>query len=197
MTKDQLYSELNYVDATRECRTKYADIVSNDLQLLKPLMNIIFMVGDKLSTRAAWVFEFVVTKDIDLMAPYLEDFVSNISKLQLDSSVRPMAKVTEMIITNYYSNLNSKIRENLTHRQREQIVEACFDWMIRDEKVAVKVYSMSSLYLLGTEFDWIHDELKTILQQDYNQQTAAFKARARHVLKKLGIVTATYRPKNN
>ena len=34
--------------------------------------------------------------------------------------------------------------------------------MINDEKVAVKAYSMATLYYLGTEFDWIHEELKLL-----------------------------------
>ena len=44
---------------------------------------------------------------------------------------------------------------------------------------------MSSLYFLGTEFDWIHPELKIIIEQDYNSQSAGFKARSRHVLEKM------------
>ena len=57
--------------------------------------------------------------------------------------------------------------------------------MINDEKVAPKAYSMISLYLLGTEFDWVHPELITILERDFHTQSAAFKARARHILKKI------------
>ena len=68
---------------------------------------------------------------------------------------------------------------------REKITEACFDWMINEEKVAPKAYGMNALYLLGLEFDWIHPELQIILERDFSLQSAAFKARARHILKKL------------
>jgi len=44
---------------------------------------------------------------------------------------------------------------------------------------------MNSLYFLGTEFDWIHPELKTIIERDYSSQSAGFKARARHILIKI------------
>ena len=57
--------------------------------------------------------------------------------------------------------------------------------MITDQKVAAKAYSMNTLYLLGKDFDWIHPELKRILEDNFHSGSAAFKARARHLLKKL------------
>jgi hypothetical protein len=57
--------------------------------------------------------------------------------------------------------------------------------MISDQKVAVKAYSMRSLYLLGSEFDWIHEELILILERDFASQSAGFKARARDLIKRM------------
>ena len=44
---------------------------------------------------------------------------------------------------------------------------------------------MTTLYLFGKEFDWIHPELAIILERDFYNESAAFKARARHILKKI------------
>ena len=44
---------------------------------------------------------------------------------------------------------------------------------------------MNSLYLLGFEFDWIHKELANILERDFNMQSSGFKARAKHILKRI------------
>jgi len=44
---------------------------------------------------------------------------------------------------------------------------------------------MPCLYLLGNEFRWIHPELKILLLKDFPTQQPAFKARAKHILKKL------------
>ena len=57
--------------------------------------------------------------------------------------------------------------------------------MITDQKIAPKAYSMNSLFLLGKEFDWIHPELALILERDLHMQSSGFKARARHILKKI------------
>ena len=68
---------------------------------------------------------------------------------------------------------------------QERIIETCFDYMINDEKVAPKAYGMVALFLFGKHFDWVHPELKIILDRDYPKQSPAFKARARQILKKI------------
>jgi hypothetical protein len=68
---------------------------------------------------------------------------------------------------------------------REKIIEACFDWMINDEKIAPKAYAMNTLFLLGRDYDWIHPELVMILERDYQMQSSGFKARARRILKQI------------
>ena len=185
MTKDQLYKELNYVSATRVCRSKYANMVIDQKELIKPILEIVFMVDDKLSSRAAWVFEFACKDDITIILPHLDYFTSNISRLKLDSTTRPCAKIIEILIELYYKKQDPIIKEALNKVHREAIVESCFDWMIRNEKIAVKAYSMNALYYLGTEFSWIYPELKNILQKDYPHQSSGYKARARHILAKI------------
>jgi len=185
LTKDQLYKELNYVNHSREKRMKYANLMIENTDLVDPLLEILFNVDDKISPRAAWVFEFMCSNTLETIIPYLDVFTKNISKVHLDSAVRPVAKVCELITKAYYGKHNSKIKQSLTLDHKERIIEACFDWMINDEKIAPKAYSMNSLYLLGTEFDWIHPELAIILERDFKMQSSGFKARARHILKKI------------
>ena len=44
---------------------------------------------------------------------------------------------------------------------------------------------MSALFLLGSDYDWIHPELAIILERDFQTQSIAFKARTRRILKKI------------
>ena len=185
MTKDQLYKELNYVNHSREKRLFYANLVIDNPELIPPLLDILFTVDDKISCRAAWVFEFMCGEKLEAIIPYLDTFTENISKVHLDPAVRPVAKVCEYLIKDYYSKTNNKIKAHLTQTHKEKIVEACFDWMINDEKIAPKAYAMNSLFLLGNDIDWIHPELVIILKRDYQMQSSGFKARARHILKKI------------
>ncbi|WP_191858966.1 adenylosuccinate lyase [Hanstruepera ponticola] len=185
MTTKQLYDELNYVNHSREKRLHYANLVIDNPDLIPKLLDILFMVDDKISCRAAWVFEFMCGENLEAAIPYLDDFTKNVSKVHLDSAVRPVAKVCEYLVKAYYSKNDNNIKTALLPQHKERIIEACFDYMINDEKIAPKAYAMNSLYLLGQDYDWIHPELALILERDYQMQSSGFKARAKHILKKI------------
>ena len=185
MTKAELHEELNYVNHSRDMRLKYANLVIDNPELIAPLLDILFDVDDKISCRAAWVFEFMCGENLEAIIPHLDTFTNNISKVHLDPAVRPIAKICEYLTKAHYSKSENLIKKELSETHKGRIVEACFDWMINDEKIAPKAYSMNSLYLLGTEYDWIHPELAIILERDYEMQSSGFKARAKHILKKI------------
>ena len=187
MTTEQLYKELNYVNHSREKRLHYANLVIANPDLIPKLLDILFMVDDKVSCRAAWVFEFMCGEHLEAAIPYLDTFTENVHKVHFDSAVRPVAKVCEYLIKAYYSKIENKIQNALLARHRERIIEVCFDYMINDEKIAPKAYAMNTLFLLGKDYDWIHPELALILERDYQMQSSGFKARARHILKKIKV----------
>jgi len=187
MTTEELYKELDYVNHSREKRLFYAKMVIENPGLIPKLLNILFMVNDKVSCRAAWVFEFMCSENLEEIIPYLDCFTGNMNKIHLDSAVRPVAKICEYLIKAYYSKTDNKIKTALQAKHREKIIEACFDYMINDEKIAPKAYSMNTLFLLGKDYDWIHPELIIILERDFLIQSSGFKARARHILKKIKV----------
>lgn len=184
MTLDQLYNELSYVNHSRENRKKYAHIVLNDPSLLPKVVTILLRVDDKQSPRAAWLLEFVAREQLSAILPILSSLLPKMKNVHQDAAVRPIAKICEYLIEAYYKN-DPKIKKALTETNKELIIENCFDWMINDEKIAPKAYSMNTLFLLGQDYDWIHPELVMILERDYQMQSSGFKARARHILKKI------------
>lgn len=185
MTTAQLYEELNYVNHSREKRLHYAHLMQANPDLVPKLLEILFMVDDKISPRAAWVFEFMCHANIDIIIPYLDTFTKNMYNVHLDSAVRPVAKICEFLAIAYTSKNENNIKKALTETHKERIIEVCFDYMINDEKIAPKAYSMNTLFLFGKDFDWIHPELALILERDFQMQSSGFKARARHILKKI------------
>ncbi|MGJ8593483.1 MAG: adenylosuccinate lyase [Aquaticitalea sp.] len=185
MTTEQLYTELNYVDHSRANRNKYAQMVIAQPKLIPKLLDILFRVDDKVSCRAAWVLEFMCSEHLEALLPYLDRFTENIHKVHLDSAERPVAKICESLALAYDHKEKNAIQSSLSPSHKEKIIEAAFDWMIKDVKVAPKAYSMTTLYLLGKDYDWVHPELRIIIERDFSNQSAAFKARARHILKKI------------
>ncbi len=185
MTTEQLYSELNYVNHSREKRLFYANLVIENPELIPKLLDILFQVDDKISCRAAWVLEFMCHENLDYLIPHLNIFTEKMHSVHLDPAVRPIAKICEYLAKAYYSKTDNSIKQNLKTMHQERIIEVCFDYMIRDEKIAPKAYSMNTLYLFGTNYNWIHPELVLILERDYQMQSSGFKARANHILKKI------------
>ncbi len=185
MNIKEFYKELSHVNATRESRLHYANLVLNDKQLFINLLEIMFMVNDHVSCKAAWVFEFVCYKNIALLTPHLAFFTKNIHNIHLDSALRPVAKVCMLIANTYYSQEPNSIKQALTKQQKEIIIETGFDWMIGKQKVATKAFTMETLFLFGKETNWVHQELAQLLQQDFYNQSAGFKAKAKQILNKI------------
>jgi hypothetical protein len=166
-------------------------MIIDDLKLLPKVLDITFKINDKISPRAAWLLEFIARDNLELLIPHLDRITGEMHKVQLDSGVRPMAKICECLIEANYSKNDNVIKRELNSTHKEKIIESCFDWLIKDEKIAPKAYAMNSLYLLGTEYDWIHPELLLILEQDFHKQSSGFKARAKHIVKKIKALKQT------
>lgn len=157
-------------------------LVSPDLFL--PLLELALEIHSDLGSRACWIIEFTFKKKPEILYPHLDLFTRGIGNLKKESSIRPMAKICELLILAHYKGEdNTKV--HLSPLQRERITAACFDWLISAEKVAPKAYSMQTLALLGQEIEWILPELKAVLEQGYASGSAGYKARARRILKKL------------
>jgi hypothetical protein len=145
------------------------------------ILEIVFQVDDPVSCRAAWVMEFVCKSDLSILFPHLDYFTQHMSKVHLDSALRPIAKVCEYLTLSYYKNQIPLSRKELKKIHKERMVEAGFDWLITEQKVAVKAYTLTSLFWLGTDIEWIHPELYRIMEEDYHKGSAAYKARCRHM----------------
>ena len=148
---------------------------------LPDLLRICLGRHDAVGSRACWVLEFVFKKDPARLFPHLEAFTAGLPRLTEESSIRPMAKICELLLLGYYKP-GKGVTPPLEARHRERMAEACFDWLIGPHKVAPKAYSMQALYLLGEEFPWIRPELREVLKLNYAKGSAAYQARARHVL---------------
>ncbi len=181
MTYQELYNNLDYVNHSREKRAYYSQLVIKTPELMPLVIDILFKVDDPISNRAGWLLEFVCKTDIAMLFPYLDVFTKNMHTVHQDSALRPVAKICEYLTLSYYKKKNPQTRKHLHTLHKERITEAGFDWLITDQKVAVKAYTMTTLFWLGTEIDWIHPELYRIMEDDYHKGSAAYKARCRHM----------------
>lgn len=186
VTKSELYSWLeNSVNHSREKRQQISSVILEHPHLVLDLLDIAHSVNDPISCKAAWVLEFAFKEDNTIIFPVLTKFFKGLKSLKLESSIRPCAKICEILMIKYFSKKENNIKEQLNENHLEQITTTCFDWLIGDHKVATQAYSMTSLLLLGQKYSWIYPDLRSILEKNYPYGTAAYKARARLTLAKI------------
>lgn len=186
MTSDNsLYAMLQNLKAYRKDRLEAAYVVIQNPDGMEELLGYCTEVNDPISYKAAWVLEMVFIENPTIFYPYTGLFISIVPKVYQDQAVRPFGKITSMLTENFYSPKNHPEQNILTLSHRKQLAETCFDWLISNQKTAAKAYAMQCLYELGKEFEWVHPELKELIQQNYSRELPAYQARARMVLKSL------------
>ena len=173
----------NMENPKRENRQTAANIVYNNPNLFKQLVSLTFEIDNKLSIKAAWVLEWVCTHGkLTWLLPHLDEFTQNISRLKFDSAIRPCAKICEQIATAYTSKAANDFQESLTTNQIDTIIETGFDWLITPQKIAVRAYTMTTLYLFGLQKDWVHPELEYLINSKIMKESAGCKARGTKIL---------------
>ncbi|MFD1292722.1 adenylosuccinate lyase [Lutibacter holmesii] len=183
MNKQYLIGQLEAMqNAKRVNRLRVANLVLNNPDLLPFLIEVSFETDNKLSIKAAWSLELVLEQQLDWITPYLDYFTTQISTVVFGSAVRSFSKICNFIAIAYTSKNKSILQEFLQKKHIDAIIETGFDWMISNHKVAVKAYTMNALALFGKNYDWVHEELKLIIQQNIIHESAAYKARGKMTL---------------
>lgn len=177
----EFQKKLDSVTGHRANRDKCADEVLENLTLFPELIRLCFQVSNKNAAKACWILELVCYEKLEWLQEYLDFFCSNVKNVLDQSAIRALSKICLLLVTSHFKKKEIQLTEN----QLQQITETCFDWLLTDTKVASKCYSIRSLHLLGKHFDWIHPELKIILDKDYTSHSAAYKAVGREILKKI------------
>ena len=179
------------VTSTRENRSRIAAIVLKNPPLFLPLLKISLPAcrqgrdaENPVSVKAAWVLEYVLKEKLEWLNPHLNYFTEHLSRVYRDSAVRPLTKICEFLAKDYTSKKSSFIK-NLSTHHIDQIIEVSFDRLISQHKVAVKVYAMETLFLFGKHKDWVHQELKLIIQQEIAHGSSAYKARGKRTLSRI------------
>ena len=170
-------------NAKRIYRDKAAEDILENLDLIPKLIDKIYDIEDPLHIKAAWVLELVCLEHIMLINPYIHQFINGMSTLKHESSLRPVSKVCSLWSAYYFSESPDEVF--ISEQDIEQIISCNFDWLIEDHKVATQVYAMDSLKLWGNKENWVHQELKSVLQKDAYAGSRGYKAHARKILKNL------------
>jgi len=176
-----LRDRIKNVTAARKSRDENKEFVLAHPDTIPDWLAFAFETDDRDSHLACWVLELVANERLELFAPHLDFICPRLHMLNDESAIRPLAKICLLLVV---SNFKKTGKILLSNDNLKLITEACFDWLIGDAKVASKVHAMRTLYLIGNQIDWIHPELRMIVEKEYPHQSAAYKVGAREILGK-------------
>jgi len=171
------YTKITNGKAAKSFRDGNKTFVINHPEHMDELTKIAFNIPDKNHHKAFWVLELICEEDCSCFLPDVDSFFKIIKDYTKDHTKRPVSRICMFLV-------NSK-KIHLTKEQEQFIIENCFDWLINDEKVAVKAYAMKTLYKLSQRNNWIIPDLKQIITTDYPNQSAGYKACTKEILKKI------------
>ena len=87
------YKLIEESTAHRLNREFIRDYVFQNPDKLQYLMQIGYNENDKIHVKACWSLELIFELKLDLLLPYLDDFISKIPFYKNDSAIRPASKI--------------------------------------------------------------------------------------------------------
>lgn len=122
--------------------------------------------------RASWVLDTCLEAHPVLLEPYVAEAVSLLSKPNHNAVHRNLTKVLSRIL----------IPEDL----QGNLYDLCINWLINPQiAVAVKVHSMTIAANIAAGIPELEEELSFVIKDQMEFNSSGFKARGRHILKKL------------
>lgn len=164
---EQLMSEIS-----RRNALSIAQLIGNDPELFKELVELVFSSKATLSMRASWTITFITEKHPHLLKPYLKRIVKHLEKFEHSGTRRNL--------------LNCFCEVGIPSSLEGKLYDICYRLLLsRDEPVAVKAYSMQVLFNIAQKEPDLKSELRLILEDFTDHESAAVKSRSRKLMARL------------
>ncbi|MES1224747.1 MAG: hypothetical protein ABUT20_55160 [Bacteroidota bacterium] len=155
---------------------KIVRYIGNNKKRFAELMKLFFAGEYRVTQRAAWPMSYCVQNHPKLIKPYFAKLIANLSKKNIHSAV---IRNTVRLLQNV----------EIPKKYQGKIMDTCFGFIQSPEtEVAVKAFSLSILHNLSKQYPEILPELKLIIEERWEHETAAFRSRAKKIIKECGNV---------
>ena len=156
----------------KQCRLIVNYIGENPERFAK-LMNLFFSGEYRVTQRAGWPMSYCVQNHPSLIHPYYKKMMAFLKRKDVHPSVeRNIMRLLQKV--------------EIPERWRGEVMNSCFEYISDpNAAIAVKAFSLSVLENLSAIYPEILPELKLIIQERWDNETAAFRSRAKKILKKI------------
>jgi hypothetical protein len=147
--------------------------VGQSQQRFDELLQLFLKDEYRVTQRAGWPLSYIGRKYPALVHKHLKKLINNLQKKDLHDAVkRNTVRLFEHI--------------PILEKYHGDIMTICFDFIQSpEETVAVKAFSLAILGKLLPLYPDIANELKLVIEERWEHETAAFHSRARKILKAL------------
>ncbi|PZR22301.1 MAG: hypothetical protein DI535_26495 [Citrobacter freundii] len=122
---------------------------------------------------AAWPMSYVAEAHPEMIRKHLPRLIKNLER----TGTHPAVRRNTIRLFQYIQ---------IPEKFQGQVMNLCFEYIADpQEKAAVKAFSLTVLENLSELYPEIRPELKTIIEERMDTETAAFRSRAKKILKKL------------
>lgn len=144
--------------------------IGDDKKRFAELMEIFFKGEYRLTQRAAWPMSYCVRKHPDLIKPYFKRLLDNLNKKKLHDAIK---RNTVRLLQDV----------DIPKQFHGRVMNLCFDFIAsNDTAVAIKAFSLTILENLSKQYPDIIPELKLIIEERWEHETAAFRTRAKKII---------------
>jgi hypothetical protein len=164
-----LVKDLLLVEHSRKQCDRITAFIGDDKRRFAELMELFFSGEYRVTQRAAWPLSYCVRKYPELIRPYFKPLLDNLAKKNLHNavirnSVRLLQEVT------------------IPKKFQGQLMSICFEFIQSNETaIAIKAFSLTILQNMTKQYPEIIPELKLIIDERWEIESAAFRSRAKKI----------------
>lgn len=147
--------------------------IGNNQQRFDALFKLFISEEYRLVQRAAWPLSYAVLANPPLIKRHFSQLLKNLEKPGIHDAVkRNTLRLLQVV--------------EVPPRYHGQLMNLCFIYIsTHSEKAAIKAFALTVLQNLSKKYPEIQQEIKTIIQERWPYETAAFKVRAKLFLKEI------------
>ena len=150
---------------------KIIEWVGNDPSRFNELFNLFLHDEYRVTQRAAWPMSCCAIRHPEFMKNNFGKLLKNLKRPGMHDAVK---RNTVRLLQDI----------SIPKKYQGEIMSLCFDYISSPtEQIAVKAFSLTVLQNLSKSYPEIKQELKAVIEDRWDYETAAFKSRAKKILK--------------